>query len=261
MADLTAQVAACETGARALARMVGHYGIDVVRAYMGHVQDNAEELVRQVLDTLAGGEFAYPMDNGAEIRVRVDVDREARRATIDFTGTSPRQPDNFNAPTAVCKAAVLYVFRSLIDDDIPLNAGCLEPLDIVVPEDSMLAPEYPAAVVAGNVETSQYVTDTLFGALGVMAASQGTMNNVTFGDDALAVLRDQCRRRRGGPRFRRRLGGPDPHDQRAAGGPGGARMAVPGPSSNVCVSARGRAAAAATSAGTDPTGDCGSCGT
>ena len=184
MADLTAQIAACETGARALARMVEHYGLDVVRAYMGHVQDNAAELVRRVLDTLAGGEFAYPMDNGAEIRVRVDVDREARRATIDFTGTSPRQPDNFNAPTAVCKAAVLYVFRSLIDDDIPLNAGCLEPLDVVVPEGSMLAPEYPAAVVAGNVETSQYVTDALFGALGTLAASQGTMNNVTFGDDA-----------------------------------------------------------------------------
>ena len=182
MADLTAQIAACETGVRELARMVRHYGLDVVRAYMGHVQDNAEELVRQVLGVLAGGEFTYPMDNGAEIRVRIDVDREARRATIDFTGTSPQQPNNFNAPTAVCKAAVLYVFRSLIDDDIPLNAGCLKPLDIVVPERSMLAPEYPAAVVAGNVETSQYVTDALFGALGTLAASQGTMNNVTFGD-------------------------------------------------------------------------------
>ena len=164
LADLTAQIAACETGVRELARMVRHYGLDVVAAYMGHVQDNAEELVRQVLGVLAGGEFAYPMDNGAEIRVRIDVDRGARRATVDFTGTSPQQPNNFNAPTAVCKAAVLYVFRSLIDDDIPLNAGCLKPLDIIVPERSMLAPEYPAAVVAGNVETSQYVTDTLFGA-------------------------------------------------------------------------------------------------
>ncbi len=183
MADLTAQIAACETGVRELARLVRRYGLDVVRAYMGHVQDNAEELVRRVLGALSGGAFAYPMDSGAEIRVRVDVDREARRATVDFTGTSPQQPDNFNAPTAICKAAVLYVFRALIDDDIPLNAGCLEPLDIVVPKGSMLAPEYPAAVVAGNVETSQYVTDALFGALGTMAASQGTMNNITFGDD------------------------------------------------------------------------------
>ena len=183
MADLTAQIAACEKGVQELQHMVRHYGLDVVQAYMVHVQDNAEELVRQVLGVLKGGAFTYPMDNGAEISVRIEVDHETRSATIDFAGTSPQQPNNFNAPTAVCKAAVLYVFRSLIDDDIPLNAGCLKPLDIIVPAGSMLAPEYPAAVVAGNVETSQYVTDALYGALGTMAASQGTMNNVTFGDE------------------------------------------------------------------------------
>ena len=183
MADLTAQIAACEKGVQELEKMVRHYGLDVVQAYMGHVQDNAEQLVRQVLGVLEGGSFAYAMDNGAEIRVRIDVDHEAQRATVDFTGTAPQQPNNFNAPTAVCKAAVLYVFRTLIDDDIPLNEGCLKPLNIIVPEGCMLAPRYPAAVVAGNVETSQYVTDTLYGALGTMAASQGTMNNVTFGDE------------------------------------------------------------------------------
>ena len=184
MADLTAQIAACEKGVQELQRMTSHYSLDVVQAYMGHVQDNAEELVRKVLGVLRGGSFTYPLDSGAEIRVRIDVDHATRSATIDFTGTSPQQPDNFNAPTAVCKAAVLYVFRTLVDADIPLNGGCLKPLNIIVPEGSMLAPQYPAAVVAGNVETSQYVTDTLFGALGTMAASQGTMNNITFGDES-----------------------------------------------------------------------------
>jgi 5-oxoprolinase (ATP-hydrolysing) len=146
------------------------------------VQDNAEEAVRRVLGALTDGTFACEMDNGAVIEVAIRVDRRGREAVIDFTGTSPQQPTNFNAPSAVCKAAVLYVFRTLVDDEIPMNAGCLKPLRIVIPEGSMLCPRYPAAVVAGNVETSQAITDTLYGALGVLAASQGTMNNFTFGN-------------------------------------------------------------------------------
>jgi 5-oxoprolinase (ATP-hydrolysing) len=146
------------------------------------VQDNAEEAVRRVVGALSDGRFEYEMDSGAVIRVAITVDRAARSATIDFTGTSAQQPTNFNAPSAVCKAAVLYVFRTLVDDEIPMNAGCLKPLTIVIPDGSMLSPRYPAAVVAGNVETSQTVTDALYGALGVLAASQGTMNNFTFGN-------------------------------------------------------------------------------
>ena len=183
LADLRAQVAACTKGAEELAKMVAHFTLPVVRAYMTHVQDNAEASVRRVLGALKDGEFAYEMDSGATIRVRIDVDRERREATIDFTGTSAQQDTNFNAPSAVCKAAVLYVFRTLVDDEIPMNAGCLKPLSIVIPEGSMLNPRYPAAVVAGNVETSQAITDCLYGALGVMAAAQGTMNNFTFGND------------------------------------------------------------------------------
>ena len=182
LADLRAQVAACTKGAEELAKMVGQFGLPVVRAYMKHVQDNAEEAVRRVVGALSDGRFEYPMDSGAVIRVAIAVDRVARSATIDFTGTSAQQPTNFNAPAAVCKAAVLYVFRTLVDDDIPMNAGCLKPLTIVIPDGSMLRPRYPAAVVAGNVETSQTVTDALYGALGVLAASQGTMNNFTFGN-------------------------------------------------------------------------------
>ncbi|MGB7543123.1 MAG: hydantoinase B/oxoprolinase family protein, partial [Burkholderiales bacterium] len=183
MADLRAMVAANEKGVQELRRMVQHFGLDVVHAYMRHVQDNAEEAVRRVIDILKDGSFSYEMDNGGVIRVRIAIDRAARRARIDFTGTSAQLPDNFNAPSAVCMAAVLYVFRTLVDDDIPLNAGCLKPLDVVIPEGSMLNPRYPAAVVAGNVETSQCVTDALYGALGVMAASCGTMNNFTFGNE------------------------------------------------------------------------------
>jgi len=183
LADLRAQVAACTKGAEELAKMVAHFTLPVVRAYMTHVQDNAEASVRRVLGALKDGEFAYEMDSGATIRVRIDVDRERREATIDFTGTSAQQDTNFNAPSAVCKAAVLYVFRTLVDDEIPMNAGCLKPLSIVIPAGSMLNPRYPAAVVAGNVETSQAITDCLYGALGVMAAAQGTMNNFTFGND------------------------------------------------------------------------------
>jgi len=182
LADLRAQVAACAKGAQELAKMVAHFGLPVVRAYMGHVQDNAEEAVRRVVGALSDGRFEYEMDSGAIIRVAISVDRQARSATIDFTGTSEQQPTNFNAPSAVCKAAVLYVFRTLVDDEIPMNAGCLKPLTIVIPDGSMLSPRYPAAVVAGNVETSQTITDTLYGALGVLAASQGTMNNFTFGN-------------------------------------------------------------------------------
>ncbi|MHB8667792.1 MAG: hydantoinase B/oxoprolinase family protein [Burkholderiales bacterium] len=182
LADLRAMIAANEKGVQELRRMVGHFGLDVVHAYMRHVQDNAEEAVRRVIDVLKPGEFSYEMDSGAVIRVRIDIDRAARSATIDFTGTSAQLPNNFNAPSAVCMAAVLYVFRTLVDDDIPLNAGCLKPLNVVIPEGSMLRPRYPAAVVAGNVETSQCITDTLYGALGVMGASQGTMNNFTFGN-------------------------------------------------------------------------------
>ena len=163
--------------------MVAHFGLDVVRAYMRHVQDNAEESVRRVIDVLRDGAFTYAMDNGGVIRVRIAIDRARRAARIDFTGTSPQLPNNFNAPAAVCMAAVLYVFRTLVDDDIPLNAGCLKPLEVIIPEGSMLRPRFPAAVVAGNVETSQCITDALYGALGVLAAAQGTMNNFTFGNE------------------------------------------------------------------------------
>jgi 5-oxoprolinase (ATP-hydrolysing) len=183
VADLKAQVAANERGVQELRRMVEQFGLDVVHAYMGHVKDNAAEQVRRVIDRLSDGSFVYEMDDGAKIAATVTVERKARRAKIDFTGTSPQRPNNFNAPSAVAKAAVLYVFRTMIDDEIPMNAGCLEPLDIVIPEGCMLRPTYPAAVVAGNVETSQCITDALYGAMKVMAASQGTMNNFTYGND------------------------------------------------------------------------------
>ncbi|MEJ2119202.1 MAG: hydantoinase B/oxoprolinase family protein [Alphaproteobacteria bacterium] len=183
IADLKAQIASCEKGVQELRRMVAHFGLDVVHAYMQHVQDNAEEQVRRVIGVLEPGSFTYPMDQGAEIKVTISIDKEARTAKVDFTGTSPQQPNNFNAPSAVCRAAVLYVFRTLVDDDIPMNAGCLKPIELIIPDGSMLSPKYPAAVVAGNVETSQAITDTLYGALGVLSAAQGTMNNFTFGDD------------------------------------------------------------------------------
>jgi 5-oxoprolinase (ATP-hydrolysing) len=183
IADLQAQIAANEKGVQELARMVAHFGLDVVRAYMRHVQDNAEESVRRVIGVLKDGEFDYPLDNGARIKVSIKILKERREAKIDFTGTSEQLRNNFNAPSAVCMAAVLYVFRTLVDDDIPLNAGCLKPLSVSIPEGCMLRPCYPAAVVAGNVETSQCITDALYGALGVLAASQGTMNNFTFGNE------------------------------------------------------------------------------
>ena len=180
--DLKAQAAACAQGARELGRLVDAYGLETVAAYMGHVQANAEEAVRRVLAGLDGGAFAVEMDDGAAIRVRVEVDKAARSAVIDFEGTSPQRPGNFNAPSSICRAAALYVLRTLVDDEIPLNDGCLRPIDLRIPQGSMLNPRWPAAVVAGNVETSQAVVDALYGALGVMAAAQGTMNNFTFGD-------------------------------------------------------------------------------
>ncbi len=183
LADLRAQIAANEKGVQELRHMVEHFGLDVVRSYMRHVRANAEDAVRRVIGVLKDGDFELPLDNGAWIRVAIRIDATRRAATIDFTGTSPQTHDNFNAPKSVAMAAVLYVFRTLVDDDIPLNEGCLAPLEVIVPEASLLNPRYPAAVVAGNVETSQCVTDALYGALGALAASQGTMNNFTFGND------------------------------------------------------------------------------
>jgi 5-oxoprolinase (ATP-hydrolysing) len=182
MADLRAQVAANQKGVDELRKMVAHFGLDVVRAYMGHVQDNAEEAVRRVIGALHDGSYTLKLDNGAQIQVAVRVDRAGRSAEIDFTGTSAQLANNFNAPSAVCMAAVLYVFRTLVDDEIPLNAGCLKPLRVLIPPGSMLNPHYPASVVSGNVETSTCITNALYGALGVLAASQGTMNNFTFGN-------------------------------------------------------------------------------
>ncbi len=182
MADLKAQIAANEKGVQELRKMVEQFGLDVVQAYMRHVQGNAEESVRRVITRLKDGQFTLPLDNGAQIQVAVRVNAAERSARIDFTGTSPQQTNNFNAPTAVCMAAVLYVFRTLVDDDIPLNAGCLKPIEVIIPPGCMLNPNPPASVVAGNVETSTCITNALYGALGAMAASQCTMNNFTFGN-------------------------------------------------------------------------------
>ena len=192
LGDLKAHIAANEKGAHELRRMVAHYGLDVVHAYMRHVQDNAEESVRRVVAALSDGAFETEMDFGAKIRAAVSVDAARRSAKIDFTGTSAQQDNNFNITSAVAVAAVLYVFRLMVDDDIPLNAGCLKPLDIVIPEDCMLNPKYPAAVVAGNVETSQAIAEALLGALGLAGASQGTMNNLTFGNDRHQYYETVC---------------------------------------------------------------------
>lgn len=192
IADLRAQIAACEQGAQELRKMVAQFGLAVVEAYMQHVQDNAEEAVRRVIDRLKDSQFDLEMDDGSKICVKVTVNRSARSATIDFTSTSAELPTNLNAPSAVARAAVLYVFRCMVDDEIPLNEGCLKPLDIIIPEGSMLAPRYPAAVVGGNVETSQAITDALFAAFGVMAAAQGTMNNLTFGNATYQYYETIC---------------------------------------------------------------------
>lgn len=183
MADLAAQIAANETGQHELLKMIDHFGLEVVQAYMGHVQDNAEESVRRVIDILKDSEFTYPMDGGNVIKVKIEVDRQKREARLDFSGTSQQNRGNYNAPTAVCKAAVLYVFRTLVGDEIPLNEGCFKPLKIHIPPKTMISPEYPAAVISGNTEVSQAITDCLFGALGILASSQGTMNNFVYGNE------------------------------------------------------------------------------
>jgi 5-oxoprolinase (ATP-hydrolysing) len=199
--DLKAQIAANQKGAQELRKMVGEFTLPVVEAYMRHVQDNAAESVRRVIDRLHDCAFAYEMDQGTWIKVKISVDKEKREATVDFTGTSPQQPSNFNAPEPVTRAAVLYVFRVMVDDDIPMNAGCLEPIRIVIPPGSMLSPQFPAAVVAGNVETSQAVTNCLFGALGAMAAAQGTMNNLNFGNEKYQYYETICSGSPAGPGF------------------------------------------------------------
>jgi 5-oxoprolinase (ATP-hydrolysing) len=199
--DLKAQIAANEKGVQELHKMVGLFGLHVVHAYMKHVQDNADESVRRVIDRLHDSEFSYEADQGSVIKVKISVDKTKREATVDFTGTSPQQPTNFNAPEPVTRAAVLYVFRVMVDDDIPMNAGCLRPINIIVPDKSMLRPHYPAAVVAGNVEVSQMVTETLLGALGAMAGAQGTMNNVNFGNDKYQYYETICSGSPAGPGF------------------------------------------------------------
>ncbi len=199
--DIKAQIAANEKGVAELRKMVVHFTMPVVQAYMRHVQDNAAESVRRVIDRLHDSEYAYAMDQGTTIKVRISVDKQKREATVDFTGTSPQQPTNFNAPEPVTRAAVLYVFRVMVDDDIPMNAGCLRPINIVIPKKSMLTPEYPAAVVAGNVETSQAVTNCLFLALGSLAAAQGTMNNLNFGNKKYQYYETICSGSPAGPGF------------------------------------------------------------
>lgn len=201
IADLQAQIAANERGSQELRRIVAHYGLDVVQAYMRHVQQNAMESVQQVITGLSDGQMTYKMDGGLVIQVQVKIDRQQQTAHIDFTGTSPQQAGNLNAPLAIAKAVVLYVFRTLVDDAIPLNAGCLKPVTMTVPEGCLLNPRYPAAVVAGNVETSQALANALYGALGVMAASQGTMNNFTFGNDRYQYYETICGGSGAGPNF------------------------------------------------------------
>ena len=199
--DIKAQIAANEKGVHELRKMVRYFTLPVVRAYMRHVQDNAAESVRHVIDRLHDSSFTIETDQGSVIKVRIAVDKKKREATVDFTGTSPQQVSNFNAPEPVTRAAVLYVFRVMVDDDIPMNAGCLRPIRIVIPKRSMLSPEFPAAVVAGNVETSQEVTNCLFGALGAMAAAQGTMNNLNFGNARYQYYETICSGSPAGPGF------------------------------------------------------------
>jgi len=192
MADLAAQVAANATGVNELNRITTQFGLPVVHAYMGHVQDNAEESVRRVLDVLTDSAFTYPLDSGAQIKVKITVDKSARKAVIDFSGTSDQDPLNYNAPLSICRAVVLYVFRTLVGADIPMNEGCLKPLDVRAPKGSMINPEYPAAVISGNTEVSQAITDTLYGALGVIAGSQGTMNNFVYGNEVYQNYETIC---------------------------------------------------------------------
>ena len=201
LADAKAQIAACARGAAELEKLVAQYGTDVVTAYMRFVRANAAYAVERFIDRVQEGKFTYELDSGARVVVRTKIDRAAHRMRIDFAGTSEQTADNFNAPASVCRAAVLYVMRTCIDDDIPLNDGCLEPIELTIPERSMLSPKWPAAVVAGNVETSQVITDALFGAMGQMAAAQGTMNNFTFGNDILQYYETICGGAGAGPSF------------------------------------------------------------
>ncbi len=201
MADLAAQIAANETGLQELGKAVAHFGLDVVHAYMTHVQNNAEESVRRVLDVLKDCSFTYPLDSGAEVKVRISVDKAMRSAVVDFDGTSPQDELNYNAPLSICRAVVLYVFRTLVGSDIPMNEGCMKPLDVRVPKGSMINPEYPAAVISGNTEVSQAIADTLYGALGVIAGSQGTMNNFVYGNDTYQNYETICGGTGAGPTF------------------------------------------------------------
>ena len=201
LADIRAQVAANEKGVQELRSMVDHFGLDVVVAYMQHVQDNAEGAVKRVLGALKNGHFKYEMDDGSVIEVTISINNDEQTAVVDFTGTSPQRESNFNAPSSVARAAVMYVFRTLVDDAIPMNEGCLKPIEIIIPDGCMLKPVYPAAVVAGNVETSQYITDTLYGAMGVLAAAQGTMNNFTFGNEKYQYYETICGGSGAGPDF------------------------------------------------------------
>jgi 5-oxoprolinase (ATP-hydrolysing) len=201
IADLKAQAAANAKGVDELGKMVAQYGLGVVQAYMGHVQDNAAASVARVIDELEPASFAVETDTGAQIKVAIDIDRVRGKAIVDFTGTSAQQPDTFNAPEPITRACVLYVFRTLVDDDIPLNAGCLRHIEIVVPEGSMLSPRYPAAVAAGNVETSQTIVNCLYGALGVLGSAQGTMNNLTFGNQRAQYYETICSGAPAGPGF------------------------------------------------------------
>jgi 5-oxoprolinase (ATP-hydrolysing) len=201
IADLKAQVTANAKGEAELEKMVAHFGLPVVKAYMGHVQDNAEASVRRLLARLPDGHFRVDTDQGTAVEVRISVDREKGTAKVDFSGTSPQQENNFNAPEPVTRAAVLYTFRVMVEEPIPMNAGCLKPIEIVIPEGSMLKPAYPAAVVAGNVETSQIVTNALFAALNALGSAQGTMNNLTFGNAHLQYYETLCSGAPAGPGF------------------------------------------------------------
>jgi 5-oxoprolinase (ATP-hydrolysing) len=192
MADLSAQIAANTTGVKELEKITAKFGADAVHAYMSHVQDNAEESVRRVLDVLHDCAFTYPLDSGDQIQVAITVDRARREARIDFAGTSAQNALNYNAPLAICRAVVLYVFRTLVGTDIPMNEGCLKPLTLVVPEGSMINPKSPAAVISGNTEVSQAIADTLYGALGVIAGSQGTMNNFVYGNNSYQNYETIC---------------------------------------------------------------------
>ena len=229
---------------RSCTRWSALFGLNVVHAYMKHVQDNADESVRRVIERLHDSEFSYEADQGNVVKVKITVDKKKREATVDFTGTSPQQGTNFNAPEPVTRAAVLYVFRVMVDDDIPMNAGCLRPINIIVPDNSMLRPHYPAAVVAGNVEVSQMVTDTLLGALGAMAGAQGTMNNVNFGNDTYQYYETICSGSPAGPGIPRHRRRAHPHDQHPADRSGDSGIPLSGACWRTSTSAKAPAARA-----------------